>query len=145
MKEWLDIRHPRNLSDAAHSIVYFVAAAVADAAPGGFTWEHMDAAKMADPCIARLQDLVEVDPNPPPLTNPRFVHLDGGRVSIVTTAGATFTRHVQLPSGSGGSSSGRPCARSSGGWWATRACPKTRSRRFWPGSRASKAWRVRSS
>jgi 2-methylcitrate dehydratase PrpD len=100
MKEWIDIRHPRNLSDAAHSIVYFVAAAVADAKTGGFTWEHMDAAAMADPRIARLQDLVEVDPNPLPLTNPRFVHLDGGRVSIVTTAGETFTRHVQLPSGS---------------------------------------------
>ena len=49
MKDWIDIRHPRNLSDAAHSIVYFVAAAVADAKSGGFTWEHMDAVKMADP------------------------------------------------------------------------------------------------
>ena len=100
MKEWIAIRHPRNLSDAAHSIVYFVAAAVADAQSGGFTWEHMDAAKMADPRIARLQDLVEIDPNPLPLTNPRFVHLDGGRVSIVTTSGRVFTKHVQLPSGS---------------------------------------------
>jgi 2-methylcitrate dehydratase PrpD len=100
MKEWIDIRHPTNLSDAAHSIVYFVAAAVADATSGGFTWEHMDAAKMADPRIAALQDRVEVDPNPPPLTNPRFVHLDGGRVSIVTKSGQVFTKHVQLPSGS---------------------------------------------
>src|SRR6185503_1784675 len=50
--------------------------------------------------IARLQDLVEIDPNPLPLTNPRFVHLDGGRVSIVTASGEVFTRHVQLPSGS---------------------------------------------
>jgi 2-methylcitrate dehydratase PrpD len=100
MKEWIAIRHPRNLSDAAHSIVYFVAAAVADARSGGFTWEHMDAAKMADPRIARLQDLVEVDPNPLPLTNPRFVHLDGGRVSIVTKSGTVFTKHVQLPGGS---------------------------------------------
>src|SRR5687767_6843999 len=62
MKEWIDIRHPRNLSDAAHSAAYFVAAAVADAESGGFSWEHMDAEKMADPRIARLQDLVEVDP-----------------------------------------------------------------------------------
>jgi 2-methylcitrate dehydratase PrpD len=100
MKEWIDIRHPRNLSDAAHSIVYFVAAAVADAKSGGFTWEHMDAAKMADPRIARLQDLVEVDPNPVPLTNPRFVHLDGGRVSIVTKSAEVFTKHVEFPSGS---------------------------------------------
>jgi 2-methylcitrate dehydratase PrpD len=100
MKDWIDIRHPRNLSDAAHSIVYFVAAAVADAKAGGFTWEHMDAVKMADPRIARLQDLVEVDPNPLPLTNPRFVHLDGGRVSIVTTSAEAFTKHVQFPSGS---------------------------------------------
>ena len=99
MKDWIDIRHPRNLSDAAHSIVYFVAAAVADARSGGFTWEHMDAARMADRRIAALQDLVEVDPAPPPLTNPRFVHLDGGRVTIVTTSGEVFTRHVQFPSG----------------------------------------------
>jgi 2-methylcitrate dehydratase PrpD len=99
MKDWIAIRHPRNLSDAAHSVVYFVAAAIADARSGGFTWEHMDAARMADPRIARLQDLTEVDPSPPPLTNPRFVHLDGGRVSIVTKAGEVFTSHVQLPSG----------------------------------------------
>ena len=55
---------------------------------------------MADPRIARLQDLVQVDANPLPLTNPRFVHLDGGRVSIVTKSGRVFTRHVQRPSGS---------------------------------------------
>ena len=55
---------------------------------------------MADPRIARLQNLVEVDASPLPLTNPRFVHLDGGRVSIVTKSGEVFTRHVQLPSGS---------------------------------------------
>jgi 2-methylcitrate dehydratase PrpD len=100
MKEWIDIRHPRNLSDAAHSVVYFVAAAVADATSGGFTWEHMDAVKMADPRIAHLQDLVEIDPDPLPLTNPRFVHLDGGRVSIVTKSGEVFRKHVQRPSGS---------------------------------------------
>jgi 2-methylcitrate dehydratase PrpD len=100
MKDWIDIRHPGNLSDAAHSIVYIVAAAVADAKSGGFTWEHMDAVKMADPRIARLQDLVEVDPNPLPLANPRFAHLDGGRVSIVMQSGSTFTRHVKFPSGS---------------------------------------------
>ncbi len=102
MKDWIGIRHPRNLSDAAHSIVYFVAAAVADAKSGGFTWVHMDAVKMADPRISRLQDLVEVDPHPLPLTNPRFVHLDGGRVSIVTKSGETFTKHVPFPSGSAG-------------------------------------------
>jgi 2-methylcitrate dehydratase PrpD len=100
MKEWIDIRHPRNLSDAAHSVVYFVAAAVADAKSGGFTWEHMDAAKMSDSRIARLQDLVEVDPHPRPLTDPRFVHLDGGRVSIVTKSADVFNRHVQFPRGS---------------------------------------------
>ena len=100
MKDWIDIRHPRNLSDAAHSVVYFVAAAMADAKSGGFTWEHMDAVKMADTRIARLQDLVEVDPNPLPLANPRFVHLDGGRVSVVMKSGRIFTKHVQLPNGS---------------------------------------------
>jgi 2-methylcitrate dehydratase PrpD len=99
LKDWIGIRHPRNLSDAAHSVVYFVAAAIADARSGGFSWHHMDAAQMADPRIARLQDLVDIDPDPAPLTNPRFVHLDGGRVSIVTTAGETFTRHVPFPTG----------------------------------------------
>jgi 2-methylcitrate dehydratase PrpD len=100
MNEWIDIRQPKNLSDAAHSVVYFVAAAMVDAKSGGFSWEHMDAAKMADPRIARLQHLVEVDPEPPPLTNSRFVHLDGGRVSIVTKSAEVFTKHVQRPSGS---------------------------------------------
>ena len=100
MKDWIGLRHPGNLSDAAHSVVYFVAAAVADAKSGGFTWEHMDAIKMADPRIARLQDLVEIDPSPQPLTNPRFVHLDGARVSIVTKSGEAFTKHVPFPSGS---------------------------------------------
>jgi 2-methylcitrate dehydratase PrpD len=80
--------------------VYFVAAAAAAARSGGFTWEHMDAATMTDPRIARLQDLVDVDPHPRPLTNPRFVHLDGGSVSIVTKSGTTFSKHVQHPSGS---------------------------------------------
>src|SRR3954454_9329853 len=60
----------------------------------------MDAVKMADPIIARLQDLVEIEPNPLPLTNPRFVHLDGGRVSTVTRSGEILTRHVPFPSGS---------------------------------------------
>jgi 2-methylcitrate dehydratase PrpD len=60
----------------------------------------MDAAKMADPRIAKLQDLVEIDPNPLPLTNPRFVHLDGGHVSIFTTSAEVFSKHVQRPSGS---------------------------------------------
>ena len=100
MKDWIDIRHPRTLSDAAHSVVYFVAAALADAKSGGFTWEHMDAARMSDPRIARLQDLIEIDPNPVPLSTPRFVHLDGGRVTIVTRSSDVFTRHVQFPSGS---------------------------------------------
>jgi len=100
MKDWIDIRHPKNLSDAAHSVVYFVAAAVADAKSGGFTWEHMDAVRMADPRIAKLQDLVEVDPHPRRLTKPRFVHLDGGHVSIVTTSAAVFTKHVRFPRGS---------------------------------------------
>jgi len=56
--------------------------------------------KMADPLIARLQDVVEIDPSPPPLTNPRFVHLDGGRVSIVMKSGEILAQHVQFPSGS---------------------------------------------
>jgi 2-methylcitrate dehydratase PrpD len=60
----------------------------------------MDTVKMTDPRIARLQDLVEIDPQPVPLTNRRFVHLDGGRVTVITKAAEVFTKHVQFPSGS---------------------------------------------
>jgi 2-methylcitrate dehydratase PrpD len=89
--------HPRNLVDAAHSLVYFVAAAIAD---NGFGWQHMDPAKMADPVIAALQDKVSFDPNPPPLPD-RFPHRHGGTVTIRTKDGGEFRSTCTAARGSG--------------------------------------------
>lgn len=89
--------HPRNLVDAAHSLFYFVAASVAD---GCFSWEHMQAAKMKDPIIALLQDIIVFDPNPPPLPD-RFPHRHGGTVIIKTKGGKEYRSTCKAPRGSG--------------------------------------------
>ncbi|MEI2417665.1 MmgE/PrpD family protein [Orrella sp. JC864] len=89
--------HPRNLVDAAHSLFYFVAAAIAD---GGFGWRHMDPARMADPVIAALQDRIEFDPAPPPLPD-RFPHRHGGSVAIHLKDGTIHRGTCQAPRGSG--------------------------------------------
>ena len=49
MRDWGDSKHPRDLVSAAHSVIYFVAACVADRR---FDWEHMTERKIADPLIA---------------------------------------------------------------------------------------------
>lgn len=98
--QWTKFRgepHPRNLVDAAHSLPYFVAAAIAD---DGFSWAHMDEARMADPVIAALQDKVAFDPDPPPLPD-RFPHRHGGTVIIRTTDGREFRSTCRAPRGSG--------------------------------------------
>jgi 2-methylcitrate dehydratase PrpD len=98
--QWTKFRgapHPRNLVDAAHSLYYFVAAAICD---GGFDWPHMDAAKMTDPVIAALQDRITFDPDPPPLPD-RFPHRHGGTVIIRTTGGREFRSTCTAPRGSG--------------------------------------------
>ena len=89
--------HPRNLVDAAHSLVYFVAAAIVD---GGFGWQHMDPVRMADPVIAALQDKVVFDPSPAPLPD-RFPHRHGGTVTIRTHDGRSFSSTCTAPRGSG--------------------------------------------
>lgn len=89
--------HPRNLVDAAHSLQYFVAAAIVD---GAFGWQHMDEQRMLDPGIARVQDLVEMDPDPTPLPD-RFPHRHGGTVTIILTDGRSFTATCTAPRGSG--------------------------------------------
>ena len=89
--------HPRNLVDAAHSLAYFVAAAVAD---GAFGWQHMDVEKMADPAIAALQDRIVFDPAPPPLPD-RFPHRHGGAVTITMNHGAQYRAECRSPRGSG--------------------------------------------
>jgi len=89
--------HPRDLVEAAHSLPYFVAAAIVD---GGFGWEHMDAQRMRDPGIALVQDLVEMDPDPTPLPD-RFPHRHGGTVTVVRKDGRSYAATCTAPRGSG--------------------------------------------
>ncbi|MDB5806422.1 MAG: hypothetical protein JWN73_3744 [Betaproteobacteria bacterium] len=98
--QWTNFRgdpHPRNLTDAAHSLHYFVAASIVDR---GFGWDAMSDAKMADPVIGALQDKVLFDPNPPPLPD-RFVHRHGGSVTIRLKNGSEIIRTCTAPRGSG--------------------------------------------
>ena len=98
--QWTNFRgepHPRNLTDAAHSLHYFVAASIVDR---GFGWDAMEERKMADPVIGALQDKVVFDPNPPPLPD-RFVHRHGGSVTIRLKDGTEIHRHCSAARGSG--------------------------------------------
>ena len=98
--QWTNFKgdpHPRNLVDAAHSLQYFVAAAIAD---GEFGWQHMDEQKMCDPVIAALQDKVQFDPAPPPLPD-RFPHRHGGTVIIHLKDGRIVQSTCKAPRGSG--------------------------------------------
>ena len=97
MRDWGDSKHPRDLVSAAHSVIYFVAACVADRR---FDWEHMTEGKFSDPVIAALQDKVVFDPDPPPLPD-RFPHRHGGTVSIRMRSGQVFTHTCKAPRGSG--------------------------------------------
>ena len=97
MRDWHGPIHPRDLIGAAHSVVYFVAAAIADR---GFGWQHATDAKMADPVIGALQDKVVFAPNPTPLPD-RFTHRHGGTVTITMNNGRTFTNTCTAPRGSG--------------------------------------------
>jgi 2-methylcitrate dehydratase PrpD len=87
--------HPTNLIDMAHSPAYFTAAGAADKA---FTWQHAGAAKIADPTIHRLIDLVCVDA-PPKDDAARF--RQGARVTIRTREGRQSTSTVYVPKGAG--------------------------------------------
>ncbi len=97
MKDWMSPNHPRNLISAAHSVVYFVAAAIVDK---GFTWIHMNPEKMIDPVIRSLQDKVVFDLNPAPLPD-RFTHRHGGTVTMRLRDGRQFTNTCQAARGSG--------------------------------------------
>lgn len=89
--------HPRNLVEAAHSLHYFVAAAIVDR---GFGWDAMQEARMRDPVVAALQDRVTLDPSPPPVPD-RFVHRHGGTVTIRRKDGSEISRTCKAPRGSG--------------------------------------------
>jgi 2-methylcitrate dehydratase PrpD len=87
--------HPANLIDMAHSPAYFAAAGAADRA---FSWEHAGAAKIADPTIHRLIDLVRV--GDPPLEDVAR-YRQGATVTIRTLDGRTVTSTVHVPKGAG--------------------------------------------
>jgi 2-methylcitrate dehydratase PrpD len=87
-------RRPKDLVEAIHSLPYFVASAVADK---DFTWVHATEAKIFNPVVTRLMDLVEVDPAPPAVI---YNWSWGGTVTIVTKSGARFTSTVDAPRGS---------------------------------------------
>jgi 2-methylcitrate dehydratase PrpD len=98
--QWTNFKgdpHPRNLVDAAHSLVYFVAASIVD---GEFGWDAMSLAKMTDPLIGRVQDKVVFDPSPAPLPD-RFPHRHGGSVTILLKDGREFSGTCVAPRGSG--------------------------------------------
>jgi 2-methylcitrate dehydratase PrpD len=87
-------RRPKDLVEAIHSLPYFVASAVADK---DFTWIHATEAKIFNPVVTRLMDLVELDPAPPAVT---YNWGWGGTVTVVTRSGARFTSTVDAPRGS---------------------------------------------
>jgi len=87
--------HPANLIDMAHSPAYFTAAGAADAA---FTWEHASAAKIADPAIHRLIDLVRVVEPP---TGDVARYRQGATVTLRTHDGRASTSTVHVPHGAG--------------------------------------------
>jgi len=95
MKDWMAPNHPRDLIGAAHSVVYFVAAAIVDR---GFTWTHMSPEKMLDPVIAQLQNKVVFDQNPTPLPD-RFTHQHGGTVIIKLRGGRIISRSCKAAKG----------------------------------------------
>lgn len=98
LRPWLDQAVlPNDLIGAAHSVAYFVAAAVVDRHVG---WDHLDAAKMRDPAIARMLQRVEFDSDPPPLPD-RFPHRHGGTVAIELIDGRVLRRTCTAPRGSG--------------------------------------------
>jgi 2-methylcitrate dehydratase PrpD len=86
---------PRDLVEAIHSLPYFVASAVADKE---FTWIHATEGKIFDPVVARLMNVVDLDPAPPSVT---YKWNWGGSVTLVTTSGQRFTSTVDAPRGSG--------------------------------------------
>jgi 2-methylcitrate dehydratase PrpD len=87
-------RRPRDLVEAIHSLPYFVASAVADK---DFTWVHATEAKIFNPVVTRLMDLVAADPAPPAV---KYNWGWGGTVTVVTKSGARFTSTVDAPRGS---------------------------------------------
>jgi 2-methylcitrate dehydratase PrpD len=88
-------QRPKDMVEAIHSLPYFIASAVADK---DFSWIHATPEKIHNPVVARLMDLIEPDPAPPPV---HYAWSWGGTVTIVTTSGARYSSTVDAPRGSG--------------------------------------------
>jgi 2-methylcitrate dehydratase PrpD len=82
---------------AIHSLPYYLASATADK---DFTWVHATPEKIADPVIDRLQDLVEVDPNPAEGLS-HYTWGWGSTVTITMKDGKQHRSTVNAPVGSG--------------------------------------------
>jgi 2-methylcitrate dehydratase PrpD len=89
--------HPTDLIGVAHSLPYFLGAAVADRE---FSWVHATPEKMADPRIASLADKVRSG-GVVPATPDTSRHQRGGTVTIGTKDGRQFSSTVLAPRGSG--------------------------------------------
>jgi 2-methylcitrate dehydratase PrpD len=87
--------HPTDLVGAIHSLAYYLAAATAEK---DFTWVHATTEKILDPTIGKLQDLVEVDPEPPAVD---YTWGWGATVVIEMKDGRTYRSTVNAPIGSG--------------------------------------------
>lgn len=88
---------PQDLVGAAHSVPYFVAAAVVHR---HIDWDLLTPARMQDPAILALLPRVEFDPDPPPLTD-RFPHRHGGTVTLERLDGSRVRRTCTAPRGAG--------------------------------------------
>jgi 2-methylcitrate dehydratase PrpD len=89
------VYHPTDLVGMAHSIPYFVAAAVVDRT---FGWEHASLEKIRDPVIGALQDRVHIDPVVE--HSVAIAPTCGGSVRLTTKAGLVYSSTVTAPRGS---------------------------------------------
>jgi 2-methylcitrate dehydratase PrpD len=89
------VYRPTDLVGMAHSVPYFVAAAIVDRR---FGWEHAAQDKIADPVIGAVQDTVRVDPDVE--RNATVGRTCGGSVTLTTRAGQTYSSTVEAPRGS---------------------------------------------
>ena len=90
-------KRPRDLVEAIHSLPYFIASAVVDK---DFSWEHATPEKYLDEGIGRIQDLVEVDPDPAGGLD-HYTWGYGATVTIKMKDGTEFASTVNAPKGSG--------------------------------------------
>lgn len=88
---------PHDLAGAAHSVPYFVAAAVVHR---HIDWDLLTPARMQDPAILALLPRVVFDPDPPPLPD-RFPHRHGGTVTLELLDGSSVRRSCAAPRGAG--------------------------------------------